>query len=290
MSEENEEKEIETVAETDTDTEGESSAFESDVDYNTVLDVFEGPLDLLLHLINTAKINIDDIFVSEVTDQFLDYIEFMKTKSGRDVDKESEYLAIAAQIIYLKSKSLVPSIAEYDENYVTPIDEEQKAFIDQLKQRQLELIQEEAQKLKESEIFGFAYKAPEKEYATPKIVYKDFTVDGLLRAFARLMLKNESMKREEENSKKEIPMDIYTVPDKIRYIRACVIEKGEVSFDSLFDSYSKNEVVTTFQALLEMLKLQYIMVEQEDEFSEITIKLNPEWDLTEVSDETEQYD
>ena len=73
--------------------------FESIVDYDTVLDDFEGPLDLLLHLININKISIDDIFVSKVTEQFLDYIEYMKTQPSRDVDKESEYLAMAAQII-----------------------------------------------------------------------------------------------------------------------------------------------------------------------------------------------
>ena len=60
--------------------------FESVVDYNTVLDDFEGPLDLLLHLINIAQIKIEDVFVSKVTEQFLDYIEFMKTQPRRDVD------------------------------------------------------------------------------------------------------------------------------------------------------------------------------------------------------------
>ncbi len=266
-------------------------SFESDVDYTTVLDNFEGPLDLLLHLINTAKINIEDIFVSKVTDQFLSYIDYMKSQPSRDVDKESEYLAIAAQIIYLKSKSMLPSIDEYEEDYVTPLDEEQQEFIDRLKKRQLELIREEAEKLKEQEMFGFVYKDPEDKFMTPKVVYRDLTVDGLLQAFARMMLRNESLKREEENSQKEIPKDIYTVADKIRFISSCVIEKGEIAFESLFDSYSKNEVITTFQAILEMLKLQYIMVEQEDEFSDITIKLNPEWDLKEVEDEEiEQYD
>ena len=84
--------------------------FESDVDYTTVLDDFEGPLDLLLHLINIAQINIEDVFVSKVTEQFLDYIEYMKTQPSRDVDKESEYLQIAAQIIYIKSKSMLPPV------------------------------------------------------------------------------------------------------------------------------------------------------------------------------------
>ena len=86
------------------------SNFESVVDYNTVLDDFEGPLDLLLHLINIAQIKIEDIFVSKVTEQFLDYIEYMKTQPSRDVDKESEYLAMAAPIDHIKATRMVTAI------------------------------------------------------------------------------------------------------------------------------------------------------------------------------------
>ena len=112
-----------------------SSSFESIVDYDTVLDDFEGPLDLLLYLINSAQIKIEDVFVSKVTEQFLDYIEYMKSQPSRDVDKESEYLAIAAQIIYIKSKSMLP-IVEIDGEEVGGVDEEQQALIEQLKQRE----------------------------------------------------------------------------------------------------------------------------------------------------------
>ncbi|MDE5729787.1 MAG: segregation/condensation protein A, partial [Clostridia bacterium] len=105
--------------------------FESVVDYNTVLDDFEGPLDLLLHLINIAQIKIEDVFVSKVTEQFLDYIEYMKTQPCRDVDKESEYLALAAQIIYIKSKSLVPP-EETDDGGGNE-DEDKQLLIEQLK-------------------------------------------------------------------------------------------------------------------------------------------------------------
>ena len=121
--------------------------FESVVDYTTVLDIFEGPLDLLLHLINIAKINIEEVFVSKVTEQFLDYIEFMKTQPSRDVDKESEYLALAAQIIYIKSKSLVP-VVEVGGEEMGGAEEEQRALIEQLKQREYELIKGETPKLK----------------------------------------------------------------------------------------------------------------------------------------------
>ncbi len=260
--------------------------FESVVDYNTVLDDFEGPLDLLLHLINIAKINIEDVFVSKVTEQFLDYIEFMKTQPRRDVDKESEYLALAAQIIYIKSKSMVPVVEVAGED-MGGAEEEKQALIEQLKQREYELIKSETPKLKNLETIGYYFKEPDKALNTVRVVYKDFTVNALLEAFAKMMLKNESMLREKENVK-EIPKDVYTVEEKVAFIKERLAEKNEVDFESLFTSFSRNEVVTTFQALLEMLKHQFITVVQTESFGSINIRLNPDWDMKEVT--SEQFD
>lgn len=257
--------------------------FESDVDYTTVLDDFEGPLDLLLHLINTAKINIEDVFVSQVTEQFLSYIEYMKTQPSRDVDKESEYLQIAAQIIYIKSKSMLPPVDMPEED--TDLIAEQQAFIEQLKQREYELIKEETPKLKELETVGYYYKEMDREFSKVKVVYKDFTVSALLEAFAKLMLKNESLAHEKENIR-EIPKDSFTVEEKVNFIRDTLVSHGTIKFEELFSNYSKNEIITTFQAMLEMLKHQYIMVEQTSTFGEIDIKLNPDWDLKDDSSET----
>lgn len=257
--------------------------FEFDVDYTTVLDDFEGPLDLLLHLINTAKINIEDVFVSQVTEQFLSYIEYMKTQPSRDVDKESEYLQIAAQIIYIKSKSMLPPVDMPEED--TDLIAEQQAFIEQLKQREYELIKEETPKLKELETVGYYYKEMDREFSKVKVVYKDFTVSALLEAFAKLMLKNESLAHEKENIR-EIPKDSFTVEEKVNFIRDTLVSRRTIKFEELFSNYSKNEIITTFQAMLEMLKHQYIMVEQTLTFGEIDIKLNPDWDLKDDSSET----
>ena len=205
--------------------------FESDVDYTTVLDDFEGPLDLLLHLINTAKINIEDVFVSQVTEQFLSYIEYMKTQPSRDVDKESEYLQIAAQIIYIKSKSMLPPVDMPEED--TDLIAEQQAFIEQLKQREYELIKEETPKLKELETVGYYYKEMDREFSKVKVVYKDFTVSALLEAFAKLMLKNESLAHEKENIR-EIPKDSFTVEEKVNFIRDTLVSHGTIKFEELF--------------------------------------------------------
>ena len=77
--------------------------FESNVDYTTKLSNFEGPLDLLLHLIKQAEIDIKDVFVSEVTSQFLEYVY----NSDIDIETESEYLSIAATIIEIKAKAII---------------------------------------------------------------------------------------------------------------------------------------------------------------------------------------
>ena len=260
--------------------------FESVVDYNTVLDDFEGPLDLLLHLINIAQIKIEDVFVSKVTEQFLDYIEFMKSQPRRDVDKESEYLALAAQIIYIKSKSMVP-VVEVAGEEMGGDEDEKKALIEQLKQREYELIKGETPKLKDLETVGYLFKEPDPSLNTVRVVYKDFTVSALLEAFAKMMLKNESLQREKEKVR-EIPKDEHTVEEKVAYIRERLIAEKEVMFEKLFTNYSKNEVVTTFQALLEMLKHQFITVQQACSFGEIKILINPDWDLKDVS--SEQFD
>ncbi len=263
--------------------------FESVVDYNTVLDDFEGPLDLLLYLINIAQIRIEDVFVSKVTEQFLAYIDFMKTQPRRDVDKESEYLALAAQIIYIKSKSMVP-VVEIDGEEYGGAEEEQQELIELLKEREFELIKGETPKLKDLETIGYYYKEPDKSILTKRIVYKDFTLDGLLEAFARMMMKNEIIRREQDNIK-EIPKDQYTVEEKATYIKNRLIENKQVIFNDLFSTFSRNEIITTFQALLEMLKRQFIMVEQPLSFGDILIKLNPGWDMKDVSDENfDEYD
>ena len=83
--------------------------FPSIVDYNTKFENFDGPLDLLLHMIKIAQIEIKDIFVSEVTDQFVQYVRQMEIF---DLEKVSEYIAIAATILEIKSKSVLPSLED----------------------------------------------------------------------------------------------------------------------------------------------------------------------------------
>ena len=110
-----------------------SEKFESNVDYMTVLSNFEGPLDLLLYLINKAEIEIKDVFVSQVTEQFLAY---MKGLPDLDVDKVSDYLNIAATIIKIKAQALVPNLEE-DPELDAQIEEDKAQLIRALEEYKL---------------------------------------------------------------------------------------------------------------------------------------------------------
>ena len=259
--------------------------FETEVDYTTVLDNFEGPLDLLLYLIKEEEIEIKDIFVSQVTEQFLSY---MKALPYLDIEKASEYLAIAATIIDIKARSLLPP-PEDDDGGWDPDDPLDTGF-----NPEQDLIQalEEYQttkKLKERETVGYIFKQPDKEFSAVQVQYSDMTLDGLVDAFTKMLLRIEA-KRKSAPPPREIPKDVYTVRDKIKHIRERVIVQESTNFEDLFDENSSiPEIVTTFQALLEMLKHQFVIVEQEELFANIIIRKNPNISEEEEIGEIDEY-
>ena len=228
-----------------------SEKFESNVDYTTVLNNFEGPLDLLLYLINREEIEIKDVFVSQVTEQFLDY---MKGLPYLDVDKVSEYLNIAATIIKIKAQALVPNILE-DPELDQEIEDDKAELIRALEEYRL--IKEETKKLKELETIGFYFKEPDKDVGETRTVFTmdKLTLDGLISAYSTLE------------------------------------ERKEVQFEELFTrDFTKPEIITTFQAILELLKYQFLHVKQEQEFGEITISLNPDRDKEADLGNIDEYD
>lgn len=256
--------------------------FDSNVDYTTVLNNFEGPLDLLLYLIKSNEIEIKDVFVSQVMEQFLSY---MRGLPYLDADKASEYLVIASTILSIKAKSLIPD--EEEEDFMDDEEDERAQLIRALEEYRL--IKEETVKLKEMETVGYFYKEPDKSVGQVKVVYKDFTVDGLVQAFKELMLRIETEKKDDDDVK-EIPQDTFTVAEKISIIRQTLKAQESVQFEDLLArKYSKVEVITTFQALLELLKHQYICVKQPEVFASIAITLNPERNEDEDFGEIDEY-
>ena len=251
--------------------------FESVVDYSTKLDNFEGPLDLLLHLIKEAKIEIKDIFVSQVTEQFLLY---MNGLSVLDVDKSSEYLNMAATLLEIKSKSILPKIEEF-----TNEEDLEQTLIRQLEE--YKIFKEVSEELKNQENVLRFYKEPDKNVGDVKIVYNDFNLEGLINAFSKLLMRVDD-KRRQENVLKEIPKEVFTVKDKVNHIKSILLEKTSVSFFEMFNHYyTKTELITTFQAMLELLKLQYITVEQTGIFDDITLTIRE--DRNEELGEIDEY-
>jgi segregation and condensation protein A len=187
---------------------------------------------------------------------------------------------MAATLLEIKSKSILPKIEEdFDE-----MDPEVQLI------RQLEeykLFKEASEKLKEQENISRFYKEPDKSVGDVRIVYNDFNLDGLIAAFSKLLMRVDDKKRQ-ENVLKEIPKEIFTVKDKVDSIRQVLLDKKEVSFFEMFPSrYTKNEMITTFQAMLELLKLQYISVVQNGIFDDITLILRD--DRNEELGEIDEY-
>lgn len=258
--------------------------FESDVDYTTVLDNFEGPLDLLLYLINKNEIEIHDVFVSKVTEQFLNY---MKGLSSLDVNKVAGYLSIAASILKIKAQSLVPNVQQ-DPEIEEEIEAEKAAIIQALEE--YKKLKEEAVKLKELETIGYFFKEPDKSVGETKTVYAvdKLTLDGLLSAFSSLLIKRESVAANQEV--REIPRDEYTVSQKVTFILETLESKEEVEFEELFTKdFTKSEIITTFQAMLELLKFQFLRVVQNTIFGTIKIYLNPDRDKEAALGEIDEY-
>ncbi|MBQ8374617.1 MAG: segregation/condensation protein A [Clostridia bacterium] len=258
--------------------------FETEVDYTTVLDNFEGPLDLLLHLIKREQIEIKDIFVSQVTEQFLAYMQGLPYI---DLDKASEYLNIAATIIDIKARSLLPPPDDGLDDYYEEDDDPKQDLIHAIEEYQM--IKEGADKLKEMETVGYYFKEPDKYFSEVQVKYKDLTLDGLVKALTEMMLKRDALGKPKATPRK-IPKDKYTVKEKIVHIRQSIKAKDSLQFEELFaEDVTVAEVVTTFQALLELLKHQFIIVEQPELFASITIKKNPNRSEEEDVGEIDEY-
>ena len=226
------------------------------------LENFSGPLDLLLTLIKKSKLDIEDIQISELTEQ---YLEIMKDISEVDLEVASEFIEYAALLIEIKSKKLLPKIVENDEDELDP------EYILKLRLREYQYFKEVNEKLGKLESNDKFYKQPEKEANKFRVVIKDMELDKLLDAFVGIMHKVNKIEKSKES--KEIVKETFTVEQKISSIKDTLISRNKIKFSELFlESASKDEVITTFMALLELIKMQVIRVSQDDIFSDIQIE------------------
>ena len=251
--------------------------------YTVQLQQFEGPLDLLLHLIEESEVDVKDIFVSEITSQYLSYMDQL---DELDMDTASEFLTMAATLLYIKSRQLLPR---------PPKEEDAEEDPETLLIRQLQdykAFKEASEKLKS--LFESAKDActrlPEDVPLPPKEVALDgATMDGLFAAFLEMLERKKDAP--EPIRSQHVNPDRYTVRSQTSRIRSVLQEKSAVSFEELFSPGAERmEIIVTFMALLEMIARGEILLKQKAPFAPIRIsadKLLLEDDNYEYMDESE---
>ena len=233
--------------------------------HNFVINDFEGPLDLLLHLIKTSKMDIYDISIEEITKQYLDFIKSMQELN---LDIASEYLVMASELIELKSKLLLPNNNDLGEDEYE--EDPKEALINRLLEYKKYKDMIDTFKELESSRKDIFTKDPINlsEYTDYEVNNNgEVSLEDLLNALNEFLKRKEDEKpRETKVTKKEL-----SVTDRTVQIRDILKKKRKVSFFDLFEIKTKEYVVVTFLSILEMAKFGEISIVQENNFNNILI-------------------
>lgn len=237
------------------------SKFDGSDYYKIRLNNFEGPLDLLLYLIKDSKVEIEDIKLASITEQYLDY---MKDIDKVDMEKAAEFIEVAATLVEIKSKAMIPQEQEKAQ------DEDDPEWLLLQRLKEYKLYKEASEKMKSQEIANRMYKQPDEKCYDFKNVLTQMDINGLINAFTSLMTK--AAVREVVQEERTIVKDRWTVEEKIFEIKTVLMDKDEVKFSSLVgDDFTRGEIITLFMAMLELLKHQIINIKQTEMFGEIDI-------------------
>lgn len=239
------------------------------------LEVFEGPMDLLLHLIHKNKIDIYDIPIAMITTQ---YMEYMKTVSA-DMDNMSEFIKMAATLLEIKAKMLLPKPKIDTESE----DDPRKELVEKL--LEYKLCKYMSMQLKER-----SYSGAEVFYCTPHIpkeiakfvpatdpidLLDTVTLSRLEEVFSGIINRKINRLDPIRYDFKKVEKDEVTIDDRMEYILSFMNEKKEICFSDLFDETSgKFRMVVTFLAMLELIKTNHITVMQNNAFTDIIISKN----------------
>lgn len=234
---------------------------------NFSINDFEGPLDLLLHLIRSSKMDIYDINIESITRQYLDFINNNKDLS---MDDSSEYLVMAAELIHLKSKLLLNK-EDDDEESEYEFNSEEDLKIRLLEYEKIKGITDSFKEL-EDKRSEFYTKLPSdlSEYKKEEtILFGENDLDDLINAF-ELFLSRQKLNKPLNTKimKKEL-----SVKERTHQIRNVLKEKRKCHFEELFEEFTKPYVVVTFLSILEMAKNNEILIKQDNNFGEISIEM-----------------
>jgi scpA/B protein len=234
--------------------------------YAIKLDNFEGPLDLLCHLVDKNKMDINQIKISEITDQYIDYINKMQELN---LDVTSEFILMASTLLFIKSKSLLPKQVE-DEAELTE-EELVHRIIEYKKYKEI------SKKLKELyQVYSKRfYKVPDKIELPARKLEQNYSKDLIEQSYKNLVEKNKSkINKNAINIEKIAITETVTVTSKVKDIFKELIKKPRFIFSKLCSAkkYTRLETVTAFSGILELTRRNKIKAQQERNFGDIIVE------------------
>lgn len=231
---------------------------------NIEINDFSGPLDLLLHLIKSNKMDIYDINIELITREYIDYINNNKDLT---IDACSEYLVMASELIHLKSKLLLHHEDEDDEEYEINNEEELRDRL--LEYQKIKDMANDFRVLEERRSYVYT-KLPSNlnEFREEAKLNTDITLNDLLNAFEEFLKRQKSKKPSVTTvTKKE-----FSVEERNNSIRKIIKDRGKINFLDLFDDISKPYVIITFLSILDLSKKSEIIITQDKNFGEIYLE------------------
>lgn len=231
---------------------------------NVEINDFSGPLDLLLHLIKSNKMDIYDINIELITREYIDYINNNKDLT---IDACSEYLVMASELIHLKSKLLLHHEDEDDEEYEINNEDELRDRL--LEYQKIKDMANDFRVLEERRSYVYT-KLPSNlnEFREEAKLNTDITLNDLLNAFEDFLKRQKSKKPNVTTvTKKE-----YSVEERNNSIRKIIKDRGKINFLDLFDDISKPYVIITFLSILDLSKKSEIIITQDKNFGEIYLE------------------
>jgi segregation and condensation protein A len=234
--------------------------------YKVKLPIFEGPLDLLLYLIKKEELDIYDIPITKITDQYLEYLEFMKLL---DLTIAGEFLVMAATLMHIKSRMLLPPDPNQEEEVIEedPREELVRRLLEYKKFKEASEDLKNKEKEKTKTFMRMA--EPHIDIAPDDSPFFEASIFDLITAF------NKILKDVSKEAFHEVVKDEFTVSEKIHKILHEMVKKPTVYFKELFSKLSsKGEIIATFLALLELIRLKEVRIEQDDFFKDIKIIRN----------------
>lgn len=240
---------------------------------NIELEVFQGPFELLYHLIEKNKIDIYDIPISELVDQYMVYLDNLIEKK---MDNISSFIVMATTLLEIKSKMLLPKIPVENEEELDPREELVKRLLEYKKIKEVttefKKREEESSAVLYKEADNVIRELKKEDHATLHDFLDGINIDDLYSAFQQVMTRKEDKIDRVRSSFRSVEKDVFTVDSKMSYIRDLIYVNEITYFSKIFHKNSRKiEKVVTFLAVLELMKGREIRITQDEVFGEIVI-------------------